>query len=227
MPLKSEDVDFTMNQARMKLPGSSDSGIKSELFSVVKEFLKDTNAWIEYNRLNVTADVQFYTITPREGGQIIRLVGATDGNGFAVNVSMPEIPTLIVHKRVQVTSIPSSPNDTTLSATSPWRVCIIKNIDLPQTRDQLPICPEFVLKRYSEIILDGILGKMMLEQAKSYTNTQLGMYHLKRYRDGINEARNDAFTQNVFGGQRWSFPQTFSTRSQRGTQVGVWPSETF
>lgn len=223
MSLAALDVAYVLNECRIKLPGASDSGIQQELWGTIKEFLQDTNAWIEHQKLLVTAGVQSYVVTPREGGQIIRLVGVIDGNRSPVSAAMQNLGTLDVFQTINISSVVIPPTDTTLAANHPWTFCVVKNIAFPQTKDLLPIAPEFVLKVYSQAIIDGVLGRMMMQQAKTYTNTQLGTYHLKRFRDEIGTARNDTWNQNLLGGQRWRFP-AFAGGSQRNS-VAPWPVE--
>lgn len=227
MALQSNDVEMLLNNARIHLTGAADSGIKTELWNTISEFLKDSNSWIEINRLPVVAGTQEYLVTPRTGGQIIRLSEVRDGNWFPIKAAMPSPPMLTVYQPVQVTTPPVSQDDTELGGTKPWWLLLIKNIVLPQTKDQLPVAPEFVLRRYNEAITSGVIGRMMMQPMKSYSNPQLATYHLRKFRDGIVAARQEAWTQNLFGGQRWQFPQTFRTNNQRGGSVATWPSETF
>lgn len=226
MPFNPTDVEYVLNECRIKLPGSSDSGIKQELWGVIKEFLQDTNAWIEHQKLLVTRAVQCYNVVPRDGGQIIRLVGVVDGNRSPVSATMPTFGVLQINQRIDISSVDIPPTDHTTASNHPWRFCIVKNIAFPSTKDQLPIAPDFVMSRYSGTIIDGVLGKMMLQQAKTYSNQSLGTYHLRRFRDGIGIAHNDAWNQNLFGGQRWRFPQNFATHTQRNYAT-PWPSESF
>lgn len=226
MPLTTEDVEATLNELRSNLIGASDAGIKTELYSVIKEFLHDTNAWIEHIELLVENSVQSYNLVPRTGGQVIRLVGVWDGFRFPVNASMPTFSMLNVHTPVDVTSVAQAVTDRSRQASTPWLVVVAKNIDLPNTRQNIPICPEFVLKVYSMYIVDGVLGRMLSQPSKSWSNTALGIYHLKRFRDGISIARDSAWNQNVVGGQRWAFPRNFATSSQRSGISTAYPSET-
>jgi hypothetical protein len=232
MPLATADVEFVLNDLRIKLPGASDAGILQELWNVIKEFLQDSNSWIEQQKLLVTAGLNTYNITPRDGGQIIRLVGVRDGNGVPARAAMQALGTLCISQPISVTSVDRDVNlfaAASTSATDPWRVCIVKNIQLPGTKDKLPIAPVFVLQVYSQTIIDGVLGKMMLHQGQTFTNTTLAKYHLARFRDGIGIARTDVWNQNVQGGQRWAFPQQFAACSQRGytSTAQPWPMETF
>lgn len=226
MPLQDADVNFVMNDLRVNLPGSSDTGIKQALWGVVKEFLQDTNSWIEYQPVRVTAGVQEYNVSPRNGGQIVRLIGVRDGNFIPVPAAMPTLGKLVIARQVTVTSdtvSSGSPN-----AQNPWTVGLVKNIQLPATKDGFPVAPQFVLQVYSDTIVHGVLGKMMLQQGATYTNLQLGKYHLTEFRNGVGIARTDTWNQNLLGGQRWAFPQQFSTNSQRGYSTSAqWPQETF
>ncbi len=223
MPLQAQDIEYILNECRTKLTGASDGGIKTEMFGVMKEFLQDSNSWRENIELMVTAGVQEYALVPRLGGQIIRLEGVFDGFRVAIPATTPDFTTLVVLPVVNVTSVAQAPTDNSLQGTTPWVVCVVKNVTLPTTTDNFPIVPEFVLKVYSTYILDGILGKMMTQSAKSYSNTQLGMYHMKRFRDGIGIARAAASVGNVVGGQRWSFPRQFATNGQRNSVSTAWP----
>jgi hypothetical protein len=225
MPLSTTEVEHTLNTLRIELPGSSDAGIKVVLWNVIKEFLQDSNAWIENQSLNVTSGVQDYGVTPLDGGQTVRLVGVLDGFNVPVNATMQNFGTLHVISKIQVTSIPGNPGQPiVLSASNPWTVILVKNIDLPKTRDDLPICPRFVLQVYSNYIEAGVMGRMMSQKNKSYSDPQLGKEHLARFKDGVNIARNDAWNQNVFGGQRWRYPQQFSVGTQRNGVSTAWPT---
>lgn len=227
MPLNTNDVEYLLNECRIKLPGSSDSGIKQELWGVMKEFLQDTNGWIETQTLMVTAGTTTYTLTPRDGGQIIRLLSVVDGNKIPVGAIMADLGVLSVTNPISVSSVAVAATDTTTASNHPWKVTVVKNIMLPGTRDDLPIAPNFVLGVYSGTVVDGVLGKMMMQQAKTYTNLALGKYHLQRFRDGIGIARNDIWNQNLFGGQRWQFPRGFAGGgSQSRGGVSNWPAET-
>lgn len=229
MPLAEVDIDFLMNELRIELEGASEAGLKQALWGTIKEFLADTEGWIEQQQLLVTASVQEYLITPRDGGQVVRLVGVLDGNLVPVGATMPTLGTLRVITPVTVTSVDAPVTAGNTVATNPWLVCIVKNIQLPGTKDRLPIAPQFVLQVYGETIKHGVLGKVMLQAGKTWTNVPLAKYHLASFRDGIGIARTNIWRQNVQGGQRWAFPQSFATRTQRGyaSTAQPWPQESF
>ena len=227
MPLAEQDIEFLLNECRIELTGASEAGIKQALWGTIKEFLADTESWIEIQSLLVTAGVQDYVLSPRDGGQIVRLVGVLNGNLCPVNAVMPNIPTLNVITPITVTSIDTVVDPQATTASNPWTVCIVKNIQLPATRDRIPVCPVFVLQIYSEAIKSGVVGKMMLQPGKPHTNLPLAKYHLAKFRDQIGIARTQTWNQNLQGGQRWCFPQTFATHTQRGYSFASnpWPQE--
>jgi hypothetical protein len=228
MPLNTQDIEHFLNQARIKLPGASDTGIKAEFYEVCKEFLEDSNAWVEHVYLPVTAGVQEYNLIPKRGGQIIRLSGVFDGNRIPVAATMPEFGRLHIRWPINISSIvPVAGAPYTLSSSNPYLVAFVKNLDEPTTKDMLPVVPEFLLKVYSIHVLDGLLGKMMGQQAKSFSNAQMSLYHLKRFRTGINIAKVAALRQNTQGAQNWMFPRGWRANTQRGGMVTAWPAETF
>ena len=225
--LEPKDVEHFMNQARIKLTGASDEGIKSERYEVLKEFFEDSNSWRSHLHLAVTAGLQRYTLIPRDNGQIIRLMGVWDGNRFPVAAFMPEFGELEVRWPIQVsTVIPAGQPPYQLQASNPWLVTVVENVQEPTTRENFPVAPAWALKVYSITILDGVLGKMMAQPFKSYSNDNKSAYHLRRFRTGIQMARTAAARQNTVGAQTWSFPRGWDGRTQRGNMSTAFPPAT-
>lgn len=210
------DFDQLMNQARIKLPGASDAGIKLELFDVMKEFLKDSNAWTEDITFTAQAGTLQYILSPLDGGQIIRLVGVFDDKGIPVPAFMPTFGTLQLVNQASI--VPTQPV---------WTARVIKNVALPTTREDIPIGPDWLLTVYSLDILDGLLGKMMGQQNKTFSNGQMSTYHLRRFRTAIQSARTAAIRQNTVGAQEWAFPRGWGSSSQRGGVSTAWPTRAF
>lgn len=214
MPISPIDFNQLMNQARVTLVGSSDAGLKGAFYDVCTEFLNDSSAW--------TQDVQFLAVTTRTEyklsvpeGQIIRLAGVAtpqtpQGQAQNANTVPGGIPVPALMFDVGTVTIPAQNQDTTLVATF---VC---NVSLPSDRKGVPLAPDWLLPIWHVGLLDGLLGKMMLQPGKSYSNQQLATYHLKRFRDAIARARVSKLRASTNGTQAWRFPQGFSTRTQQG-----------
>jgi len=223
--INPQDTEDFMNECRIKLVGASDAGIKQELFHTLKEFFNDSRSWIDSQHLNVTANVQRYQLYSEGGGQIIGLVAVWDGWRVPVPASMPEFGELHVHMPVQVSTIvPTSLGPQPLSQTNPWLVRFTQNVQRPTERDNFPLCPAWTLRVYGEHILDGVLGRMMHQENKSFTNPQLAVYHLQRFRTGIQLARTAANRANIQGAQTWRYPRGWESYTQRGGVSTAWPT---
>lgn len=214
MPLDPREFEMFMTQARVKLTGASDAGIKAEVYDVFKEFLTDSNAWTEDIEFLGKANATDYILTPAEEGQVIRLVGVWDDKGIPVPAFMREFGTAKLLHAPQTDQLKK------------WFARVVKTVTLPNTREDIPIAPKWLLQVYSVHLLDGVLGKMMGQQSKSYSNGTMSAYHLKRFRTGIQIARTAAARANIVGGQEWAFPR-FAHGSQRGGVSTAWPTRAF
>jgi hypothetical protein len=225
MSLQPDEVEDFLDQCRVKLTGASDAGIKQELFHTLKEFFSNSRCWIENSHINVIANTQKYLLTPDDGGQIIGLVGVWDGWRVPVPASMEHFGELHVHMPVQITTIiPTTPGPHPLSQTNPWLVRWTENVVRPTDRDSIAICPDWTLRVYGEHILDGVLGRMMSQSNKSYSDATNGAYHLRRFIQGTTMARTAANRANIQGAQNWRYPLYAVPGTQRGGVSTPWPT---
>lgn len=210
----TEWKQFLVN-AKVRLTGASDAGIKTEFYGVAKEFFTDSNCWRDDISFQAQANVDEYILQPTDGeGQIIRLIGVWDGLGITTPAFMQNFSTLkLLHAP-----------DTTPA--DPWFARVVKTVTQPITSDGLPIAPDWALRVYSEGLLDGLLGRMMAQAGKSYTNQNMSGYHLRRFRQAIKIARVEADAANTVGAQAWAFPG-FAQGSQRGGVSTAWPTRGF
>lgn len=213
MAIRKQDFDQMMNQARVTLTGASEAGLRGALYDTLAEFFNDSSCWTQDVVVSALPNRTSYPLVVSEG-QIIRLSGvftapppagssSTAGpGGFFVSALMPEVGTLIL------AAAPATA--TQMLAT------VVTNVALPTAKEAVPIAPDWVLPIWHVGILDGLLGKMMIQPNKSYSNQTQGAYHLKRFRDAISRARVSKLRANTNGTQAWTFPQTFRASTQRG-----------
>jgi hypothetical protein len=213
MALDPREVQQLLAQAQIKLTGASESGIKAELYDVLKEFFEDSSCWSEDILFRPAAGDTEVLLAPAQEGQIIRLVGVWDDKGS------PQLDAFM--RDFAILTFVNAPQS---NATADWSARVVKTVTLPITRDALPIAPVWTLRVYSIHILDGLLGKMMGQQQKSYSNNQLSAYHLKRFRTGIQLAKVAAERANLKGAQSWTYPRGWSSRSQRGGVSTAYPT---
>ena len=153
MAIQQRDFDRLMNQVRVQLPGSSDSGIKGVMFDVINEFFDVSNAWTEWLAIGIQVNNQAYAVYPQQGGMITRLVSVFDSN------QVP-LPASIILNGIQpfgeatVTITPSTvipppgaillltfPQNTAMTATA----LVVKNIILPNSADEDSGCSELAV----------------------------------------------------------------------------------
>jgi len=205
--MASTAVNRLMDLAKMRLPGVLESVLYKEFFHLMNDFFKETNIWQERIEFDVTPssstyheDPDAYThfVVSEEQGAVFRLISVLDGDGNTVPAQM-RIPNYIT-----LSHLPNS------AAT--YTAVVAVTVRDPTNKEDLPMFPEWVLTKYDNEILDGLLGRMMSQVAKPYSNAQLAAAHLRMWKQGVRKAKNENFRENLFGAQRWRFPQTFSFR---------------
>jgi hypothetical protein len=201
MAIAAPDWERLLDMATAKLPGVSRAMLKSNIFDVFHEFFDLSSAWLEDIAVPIVPDTTTYVLVPSEG-TIIRLAGVRDVNNVPQQALMPTLGTIsLVYPSTQAQ---------TFTAT------VVKNVVLPTERGDIPLAPDWVLPMWGPSILDGVLGRMMGELSKSYSNLPLSNYHLKRFLNAIATARSATLHRNTFGAQNWSFPRQFGRGTQRG-----------
>jgi hypothetical protein len=204
--MPSPDMNRLMDHARIRLPGALDSAIQMELFSAMDEFFNKTNLWYEDIAFQVeptqdsrvtNPDAYDYDLIP-DTGTITRLIGVVDSKGFPVRATMPVIGCV---------RLTYSPNET---QTYTARVAL--TVADPVTRGGYPEFPDWVLARYGNDLLEGVLGRMMSQMAKPYSSAAGAQFHLRNFKSATAQAKVEAAHQNVYRAQNWRFPQTFGSR---------------
>ena len=210
------DIARLMNNARLRLTGATDAVLQQELFSVMDDFFKGSNVWNE--DINVTipgmdAAGTEYQLAPEAPALIDKLLWVfqqpTDtsiGRGPAITAAM-STPGVLTLK-------------TQPSSTVVYIVTVALTVADPADRNGYVQFPAWVLAKYRETILDGLLGRMMTQPSKPYTNSQMAIYHLRKFKQATASARVEWTRNNTYRAQAWAFPGGFSGGSQRGGRSG-------
>lgn len=206
------DIARLMNNVRSRLTGATDDVLQMELFNTMDDFFKGSNAWqqdIDFAVPGLDPAGTIYTITPDGPASIDKLLWVfsvpTDPNsvrGFSVGASM-QIP-----GEVTLSLQPSSPIT--------YRATVALTVQDPTTRAGYVTFPAWVLAKYRGPILDGLLGKMFSQPNKPYTNTQLSVFHMRKFNSKVASARVEVTRNNTYRQQAWVFPG-FVRGSQRGS----------
>lgn len=199
------DLDQMLNQLRVELIGASDAQIKARLFDTLHEFFNDSSSWKERIEMPVVPTTRTYAIAPVEG-QILRLDGVVDNQDGFISALMPDVGSVLLKYPPNVAQT--------------YFAVVTKSVSLPTTREQIPIAPDWVLKQWHIAIKEGMLGNMMNEKNKSYSDPKGALYHLSRFRKGITDARVSTLRGNTVGAQAWRYPQQFRGNTQKGGVPG-------
>lgn len=199
--MANADFNRLMDQLRIRLPGALDGTIQLELFSVMNEFFQTSNCWSEDIPMKVVPTRTTYEIVSTTPSSINRLFWVKTPSGVPVAATMP------VPGTIELANPPSE--EAVYTAT------VALTITDPVDREGYPEFPDWFLNKYSNDILDGVLGRMMSQFAKPYSQPQLAQYHMRRFVQAANRAGVEAIHGNVYRGQNWRFPQTFARRKAR------------
>lgn len=196
--MANADFNRLMDQLRVRLPGALDGTLKLELFTVVDEFLSGSNCWTEEVPFAVNPNEKTYYVFTVSNASIIRLMQLTTDTDLPVAARMPEPGTIELH---------NSPSEN-----GTYKAIVALTVSDPTDPEGYPELPEWILAKYLSEILDGVLGRMMSQIAKPYTQTTLASFHMKRFEQGVKRASVEARHGMVYRGQNWAFPQNFAYR---------------
>jgi len=209
------DVQRLINNVMIRLPGAVLANLQLELFNTMDDFFKGSNVWNEDILITVPGQDpvgSVYLLAPQQPAQIDKLLWiytkSTDPKGL---------------RGSQVGGAMSVPGELTLNNQPSSALDIIVTVALtvqdPTDRDGYVQFPAWVLQKYNDVIQDGVLGRMMSQPVKPYTNMQLSVYHMRKYGSGVSQARIDWTRNNTYRQQAWRFPG-FAGGSQRGRSSG-------
>ena len=187
-----------IRNVRVHSPGVSSAGIKSEIFETMVEFCFETNFWYEDITVNVVPKVQIYSLQPNSGN-IVRLISLGDSQNNAVTCKMDS------SANITLSFIPTTAS--TLSA----RVAKVPYISV----NGYPSMPADAMTLYSGLITDGVMGRIMMQPNKPWTNLDTANIHLRRWRAGLNVVRAAVGRGNLFGANAWVFPGGWRGRTQK------------
>jgi hypothetical protein len=188
--------------------------IMQEMWRVFEDFMVETNVWVEEVPFTVQPNVLQYQVTLVGKGSPVRLMMV-----FDPAAGWPE-------RRWTQQGVRFRPPDQILLYYSPstattWTAAFAKKITDPPISPTQPLPTgsddiDWIIDRYRDCFVHGTLGKLFLQPAKPYSNLQLGQFHRQNYIAKRSRARVDVLHENVYGGQRWMYPQGYATTARKG-----------
>lgn len=228
MAMRPQDLQRLVHDIMVELgPSASEEGVQAIAFDVLAEFLDSSNAWFEWIQVPIQPGVVSYSVYPRFGGMINRMIASYDQNFVVVGgqitfgapggdpaiggqtgfTSPPGAVYSLVYPQIQAVT---------------YQLLVAKNVFFNgPTPDTIPEAPDWILPKWSRYIKAGILGQMMLTPKKPYTNFDLGKYHVQEFKVGWAMAGVEAERSYLRGGQSWRYPGGWHGRTQRsGVSTG-------
>lgn len=195
---------------KLQIPGVLDVVQAQLTFSLFKDFCDKTNLWTETVAIPVLPNVTTYEFLVTSGApnRLLMLYDPAAGpvpHWAASNVSMMIPGTIVMYY---------SPSTGTV-----WNAVVAKTPADPVRSDMYPDLPEsayWIVDKYREALTYGILSRLQAMPGKPYSNDKASKTNDQLYRAEMGKARTDGIKANVFGGQRWAFPQGYATINRGG-----------
>jgi hypothetical protein len=196
---------------KLTMPGLTDAVFWNMVYQVLNDFFDRTNIWTEEAPMNVEPNVLSYNITLTKFGIPNRLMlvynpaySPPDKQWVQGGVGM---------MKPGVITLRYAPSE---AAT--WSAVVAKTLSTVGSDGIPDIDPSdwWIIDKYADGFMYGIMGRLQLSPAKTYSNAKLGASNWQTYVAERSKARTDALKANVFGGQRWMYPQSFATTTRKG-----------
>ena len=207
--MTSPALNRIFDTAKVYLPGALHATLQLEFFQLLDDFFQTSNCWTEDIQVPVTPTTRTYLEDPLQFtytlapvmGSILRMMWLTNAQGSQISATMPIPGDLVL-------AYGPSANDT-------YYCRVALTVRDPATREGDAELPEWVFNSYGASLMEGLVGRMMMQPAKPYTAKQDGQFHMRNYISARSDAKIEAAHQNVYGGQAWRFPQQFATHRWR------------
>lgn len=205
--MASASMNRLLDDVRIRAPGAIDSTIYAEVLTAADALLRKSGAWKQEFEFDVTPSTSSpltspddftYKLNPPAGSMCVRLIGVVNANGTPTKATMP------VTNYIQLAGSPNGEET--------YRALLVLTVSDPVTRAGEPVFPDWIVQKYRDALMDGILAGLMGQQAKPYTNISLAAFHKSSFKSKCAAARIDVDRGNVQGGQAWRFPQSFNVR---------------
>jgi hypothetical protein len=193
--MPTTQFDRILDNTKLHLPGALEEVVKVELFNVLDEFFKESTVWREDIDFTLEAGVTEYAISAdsSNSARIHSLIKVVDEFDRPYRMTMDEPGVLNL-----ITEVSS---DTDVVAT------VIITTGEPLDSDDFPLVPDWITEKYFQVLIDGLLSRLMASPGKPYFNERLSVLHMRKFSSGKALAKGFANRSNLFGAQRWRYPK--------------------
>lgn len=204
--------DRLYNDLKLQIPGVIDAVQASVTFSLFKDFCDKTNIWTEEVPILAKPNTYSYVLLVNEKGAANRLLLVYDPASAPPNKQWVQGNAQMQRPGVLTVSFPPAQD-------TPWMAVVAKTPSDPTNAEKYPdmhASSYWIIDKYREALTFGILARLQMMPGKPYTNAAAAKTNNQYYISERSKARTDAVKANVYGGQRWVYPQSFATISRNG-----------
>lgn len=191
-----------------RTPGAERKVVQQELINTLREFFNVSSCWRKTLVYDLKSGKTKYYLSPEDSYSNVIRVHRVTVDGRALNfksskfVVMPSendgtTPTSYYTPDPDVVVIDYAPSETVTDGIE-FYVSLTPNRNVKRV-------PEIAVTQYYDVILDGVLGRLMMHPAKPYSNPMAAQYHLRRFRSGVADAKAKGNVGNI-PGQNWTYP---------------------
>ncbi|WP_020095680.1 hypothetical protein [Methylobacterium sp. 285MFTsu5.1] len=194
----TDGFDRLMANLRTNVPGARDPALIQELFNALDEACQTVRLWTQTATVTLQPGVTAYTVSASVG-QIVEVVDVSHATLQLRDVLFDPASGMI-----DLAAVPDA-RDATTPAFALLRL-------VPHSTDDLSATlPDSLWAKNHQMLLDGALGRLMAQAAKPYSSPKLAEYHLRRFRNAMQQVR----VATTGGGRAWRFPAAATRRSWR------------
>jgi hypothetical protein len=190
------------------LPGATADLIALQVIKILRDFSRQSGAWIREESTNIVAAQSEYDLSAASGthaGDAVFVWKVTvDQQRYGLSDVAPASGLSLTGSFAYCTSpgvIELVPTPTANSTNG-----LVASVAYMPTEDASTIDDVFVSQWY-EHILNGVKGRMMGMPGKPFSNAQLAALHMRLYRGGISEARDIARRRFSMAETSWVYPR--------------------
>lgn len=180
------------DNCRVNLPGALDGAIDVELFNVIDEMCRTVPFDLREFNADLVAGDLLVTVTPPANTTLLTVftVSHVLVDGIAYD---PDEKRLIMPSAV-----------TAEQAASP--VIVEASVAPAPGATAAQLITDRLWERGYDCILSGVLGRMMAQPAKPYTNPVFAVNHIRRFRQKMSLLADETLRAQQPGATSWRFP---------------------
>ena len=225
-----------LDETKTECSGVPEGILRRTLFTILREFFRRSNIWLFELPVYVTPLTNDYILNTCQNANVIRLmmlgrcpypidnppqyVPGNPSQFIQFNSTTPSYETQNPYPRVPreggllnagvkcpVLRITWNPGSDDI-----WIATLSMSVADPVDGQGMPTdMPDWIIEKYYDYISHGLSAKLMTQPNKPYSSPKMAEYHMRKFHEGVGLARTENRHLFNYSGQRWAYPQTWST----------------